>query len=76
MGEIFGGEPVLVFKTETDRRKFFKIAGAVGVGVTYVAMGGAWTPLRGRGGGEVLGAVNGGRRGHPELRADTGIPGV
>ena len=44
MGEIFGGEPVLVFKAETDRRKFFKIAGAVGVGVTYVAMGGLGTP--------------------------------
>jgi hypothetical protein len=44
MGEIFGGEPVLVFKAEADRRRFFKIAGAVGVGVTYVAMGGLGTP--------------------------------
>ncbi len=44
MGEIFGGEPVLVFKTETDRRRFFKIAGAVGVGVTYAAFGGLGAP--------------------------------
>ena len=44
MGEIFGGEPVLSFKTETDRRKFFKIAGAVGVGMTYVAFGGLGAP--------------------------------
>ena len=44
MGKIFGGEPVLFFQTETDRRKFFKMAGAVGVGATYVALGGLGAP--------------------------------
>ncbi len=44
MSTIFGGKPVLQFSTNTDRRKFFKMAGLVGVGTTYVAMGGLGTP--------------------------------
>jgi rubrerythrin len=45
MGKIFGGEPVLFFRTDLDRRRFFKMAGAVGVGTTYVALGGLGSPM-------------------------------
>lgn len=36
---IFGGQPVLEFSTSTDRRRFLKMAGLVGVGATFVAGG-------------------------------------
>lgn len=36
---VFGGKPVLEFSTSTDRRRFLKMAGLVGVGATFVAGG-------------------------------------
>ncbi len=44
MATIFGGKPVLFFSTATDRRRFLKWAGLVGVGTTYVAAGGLGAP--------------------------------
>lgn len=40
--ELFGGEPVITFNRETDRRNFLRWAGLVGVGTAFVA-GGAFT---------------------------------
>ncbi|HVX43341.1 MAG TPA: ferritin-like domain-containing protein [Mycobacteriales bacterium] len=40
--KMFGGEPVLKFGRETDRRSFLRYAGLVGVGAAFVA-GGAMT---------------------------------
>ncbi|MGH3321916.1 MAG: ferritin-like domain-containing protein [Streptosporangiaceae bacterium] len=40
LDEMFGGEPVVGFARETDRREFLRWAGLVGVGATFVAGGG------------------------------------
>ncbi|MGI8760067.1 MAG: ferritin-like domain-containing protein [Jatrophihabitantaceae bacterium] len=40
--ELFGGEPVITFNRETDRRNFLRWAGLVGMGTAFVA-GGAFT---------------------------------
>ena len=37
--ELFGGEPVITFHRETDRRDFLRLAGLVGVGAAFVASG-------------------------------------
>lgn len=37
--EVFGGEPVITFRRETDRREFLRWAGLIGVGTTLVAGG-------------------------------------
>ena len=37
--QIFGGEPVLQFRSNVDRRNFLKWAGLVGVGASFVAGG-------------------------------------
>ncbi len=37
--ELFGGEPVITFNRETDRRDFLRLAGLVGVGAAFVASG-------------------------------------
>lgn len=43
--KLFGGESVLSFRLESDRRDFLRWAGAVGVGATLVAGGVAEAPL-------------------------------
>lgn len=42
-GELFGGEPVIRFEKEVDRRNFLKYAGIVGVGSTLAFTGVACT---------------------------------
>jgi hypothetical protein len=37
--EMFGGEPVIEFARESDRRNFLRYAGLVGVGAAFVATG-------------------------------------
>ncbi len=37
--ELFGGEPVITFNRETDRRDFLRLAGLVGVGAAFVSSG-------------------------------------
>jgi hypothetical protein len=37
--ELFGGEPVITFNREADRRDFLRWAGLVGVGTAFVASG-------------------------------------
>lgn len=43
--QLFGGESMLSFRLESDRRNFLRWAGAVGVGATLVAGGIAEAPL-------------------------------
>ncbi len=43
--QLFGGESVLSFRLESDRRNFLRFAGAVGVGAALVAGGVAEAPL-------------------------------
>jgi len=43
--QLFGGESVLSFRLESDRRNFLRWAGAVGVGAALVAGGVAEAPL-------------------------------
>ena len=43
--KLFGGESVLSFRLESDRRNFLRWAGAVGVGASLVAGGIAEAPL-------------------------------
>lgn len=37
--ELFGGEPVITFNREADRRDFLRMAGLIGVGAAFVASG-------------------------------------
>jgi Ferritin-like domain len=37
--ELFGGEPVLTFNRETDRRNFLRMAGLIGVGAAFASTG-------------------------------------
>lgn len=45
-GELFGGEPVIRFEKEVDRRNFLKYAGIVGVGSTLAFTGVACAPKK------------------------------